>query len=118
MRMKKKCSKSFFSQRFIQLIHKQVKIMQSVSILEDSRSVKQIDKCQTPMKAVLPIRVKFFFTSPPTPTTLILLSGSQYVEQFQQMGCSRIPRRTEVSFLCFLLFLWLNSALVASIIST
>lgn len=62
------------------------------------------------MKAALPIRVRSFS----------LLSRSQYVEQFQQMGCIVIPRRTEVSFLCFFLLLSLNSpsALMGSIIST
>lgn len=42
------------------------------------------------------------------------------MEQFQQMGCIVIPRRTEVSFLCFFLLLSLNSpsASMGSIIST
>lgn len=55
------------------------------------------------------------FSAPPS-----LLSRSQYVEQFQQMGGRRIPGRTEVGFLRFFLFSRLNSASasVASIIST
>lgn len=57
-------------------------------------------------KAALPIRVKFFS-----------LSRSQYVEQFQQMGCIVIPRRTEVSFF-LLLWPYPSSASNDSVIST